>query len=143
VNAVFHISKRTLISVDEKLGRWGDEEVFYMVGATSMSSIRRRNRRSDQERISVDSNDSPGLGSVDLKSLNEFRDMVKALHRAGTSRAWDIESESLYLRHEIDRRSVDPAGLYQVGSFVGDSWREWNGRFRADTRDFSAAPRVQ
>jgi isoamylase len=26
--------------------------------------------------------------------------------------------------------------LYQVGSFVGDSWKEWNGRFRDDMRDF-------
>jgi glycogen operon protein len=30
----------------------------------------------------------------------------------------------------------DADGLYQVGSFVGDSWREWNGRFRDDVRDF-------
>jgi len=30
----------------------------------------------------------------------------------------------------------DAAGLYQVGSFIGDSWREWNGRFRDDVRSF-------
>src|SRR5258705_13157220 len=30
----------------------------------------------------------------------------------------------------------DAAGLYQVGSFVGDSWKEWNGRFRDDVRSF-------
>ena len=30
----------------------------------------------------------------------------------------------------------DAAGLYQVGSFLGDSWKEWNGRFRDDLRDF-------
>ena len=30
----------------------------------------------------------------------------------------------------------DAAGLYQVGSFVGDSWQEWNGRFRDDLRRF-------
>ena len=30
----------------------------------------------------------------------------------------------------------DAAGLYQVGSFVGDAWKEWNGRFRDDLRDF-------
>jgi glycogen operon protein len=30
----------------------------------------------------------------------------------------------------------DAAGLYQVGSFVGDSWKEWNGRFRDDARAF-------
>src|SRR4051794_41955283 len=30
----------------------------------------------------------------------------------------------------------DAAGLYQVGSFVGDAWQEWNGRFRDDVRSF-------
>jgi glycogen operon protein len=30
----------------------------------------------------------------------------------------------------------DAAGLYQVGSFGGDSWKEWNGRFRDDVRSF-------
>jgi glycogen operon protein len=30
----------------------------------------------------------------------------------------------------------DAAGLYQVGSFVGDTWQEWNGRFRDDARRF-------
>ena len=30
----------------------------------------------------------------------------------------------------------DAAGLYQVGSFVGDSWQEWNGHFRDDVRSF-------
>src|SRR5262249_47565564 len=30
----------------------------------------------------------------------------------------------------------DAGGLYQVGSFVGDSWKEWNGRFRDDVRSF-------
>ena len=30
----------------------------------------------------------------------------------------------------------DAAGLYQVGSFIGDSWKEWNGRFRDDVRSF-------
>jgi glycogen operon protein len=30
----------------------------------------------------------------------------------------------------------DAAGLYQVGSFVGDKWQEWNGRFRDDVRHF-------
>ncbi|MCB0151964.1 MAG: hypothetical protein KDE01_30450, partial [Caldilineaceae bacterium] len=28
------------------------------------------------------------------------------------------------------------AGLYQVGSFIGDHWKEWNGRFRDDIRSF-------
>ena len=30
----------------------------------------------------------------------------------------------------------DAGGLYQVGSFVGDGWKEWNGRFSDDVRRF-------
>jgi pullulanase/glycogen debranching enzyme len=30
----------------------------------------------------------------------------------------------------------DAAGLYQVGSFIGDRWMEWNSRFRDDIRSF-------
>src|SRR5258705_13402569 len=30
----------------------------------------------------------------------------------------------------------DAAGLYQVGTFTGDSWQEWNGKFRDDVRGF-------
>jgi hypothetical protein len=46
VNAVFHISKRAPISVDEKLGRLGSDKVFDAVGATRISSTRKRGRRS-------------------------------------------------------------------------------------------------
>ena len=28
------------------------------------------------------------------------------------------------------------SGLYQVGTFIGDSWKEWNGRFRDEVRSF-------
>ena len=37
---------------------------------------------------------------------------------------------------KLSAEAWDAAGLYQVGSFVGDSWNEWNGRFRDDVRDF-------
>jgi len=30
----------------------------------------------------------------------------------------------------------EAAGLYQVGNFIGDGWKEWNGRFRDDVRSF-------
>jgi isoamylase len=30
----------------------------------------------------------------------------------------------------------DAAGLYRVGSFVGNSWQDWNGRVRGDIRRF-------
>ncbi len=49
---------------------------------------------------------------------------------------WDIESEPALAGTKLIAEAWDAAGLYQVGSFVGDSWREWNGRFRDDVRDF-------
>ncbi|HEX8892403.1 MAG TPA: glycogen debranching protein GlgX [Terriglobales bacterium] len=49
---------------------------------------------------------------------------------------WDIESDPLLAGTKLIAEAWDAAGLYQVGSFVGDSWREWNGKFRDDVRDF-------
>ena len=49
---------------------------------------------------------------------------------------WDIESDPLLAGTKFIAEAWDAAGLYQVGSFVGDSWREWNGRFRDDVRSF-------
>jgi glycogen operon protein len=49
---------------------------------------------------------------------------------------WDIESDPALAGTKFIAEAWDAAGLYQVGSFVGDSWREWNGRFRDDVRDF-------
>jgi glycogen operon protein len=49
---------------------------------------------------------------------------------------WDIESDPSLAGAKFVAEAWDAAGLYQVGSFVGDSWREWNGRFRDDVRSF-------
>lgn len=49
---------------------------------------------------------------------------------------WDIESDPVLAGTKIIAEAWDAAGLYQVGSFVGDSWREWNGCFRDDVRSF-------
>ena len=49
---------------------------------------------------------------------------------------WDIESDPVLAGTKLIAEAWDAAGLYQVGSFVGDSWREWNGRFRDDVRGF-------
>ncbi len=49
---------------------------------------------------------------------------------------WDIESSPVLAGTKLIAEAWDAAGLYQVGSFVGDSWKEWNGRFRDDARDF-------
>jgi glycogen operon protein len=50
---------------------------------------------------------------------------------------WDIESDPVLAGTKLIAEAWDPAGLYQVGSFVGDSWKEWNGRFRDDVRGFA------
>jgi glycogen operon protein len=49
---------------------------------------------------------------------------------------WDIESDPELAGTKLIAEAWDAAGLYQVGSFVGDAWKEWNGRFRDDARDF-------
>jgi glycogen operon protein len=49
---------------------------------------------------------------------------------------WDIETDPALAGTKLIAEAWDAAGLYQVGSFVGDSWKEWNGRFRDDVRDF-------
>ena len=49
---------------------------------------------------------------------------------------WDIETEPALAGTKLYRRGLGRRGLYQVGSFVGDAWKEWNGRFRDDVRDF-------
>jgi glycogen operon protein len=49
---------------------------------------------------------------------------------------WDIESEPALAGTKLLAEAWDAAGLYQVGSFVGDAWKEWNGRFRDDVRAF-------
>jgi isoamylase len=49
---------------------------------------------------------------------------------------WDIESEPVLAGTKLLAEAWDAAGLYQVGSFVGDAWKEWNGRFRDDVRNF-------
>ncbi len=49
---------------------------------------------------------------------------------------WDIESDPVLAGTKLIAEAWDAAGLYQVGTFVGDAWKEWNGRFRDDVRSF-------
>ncbi|XZE45205.1 glycogen debranching protein GlgX [Pirellulaceae bacterium SH467] len=49
---------------------------------------------------------------------------------------WDIESDPELAGTKLIAEAWDAGGLYQVGSFIGDAWKEWNGRFRDDARDF-------
>jgi len=49
---------------------------------------------------------------------------------------WDIESDPTLAGTKMIAEAWDAAGLYQVGNFPGDIWKEWNDRFRDDIRDF-------
>ena len=49
---------------------------------------------------------------------------------------WDIETDPVLAGTKLIAEAWDAAGLYQVGTFVGDFWMEWNGKFRDDIRRF-------
>jgi isoamylase len=76
--------------------------------------------------------------------VDGFRfDLASILARDETGRPlenppvlWDIESDPVLAGTKLIAEAWDAAGLYQVGSFIGDSWKEWNGRFRDDVRRF-------
>ena len=76
--------------------------------------------------------------------VDGFRfDLASVLSRDETGRPvpnppvlWDIESDPLLAGTKLIAEAWDAAGLYQVGSFIGDTWQEWNGRFRDDVRRF-------
>ena len=48
----------------------------------------------------------------------------------------DIESDPVLANVKLIAEAWDAAGLYQVGRFPGESWKEWNGRYRDDVRSF-------
>jgi isoamylase len=49
---------------------------------------------------------------------------------------WDIETDPVLSGTKLIAEAWDAAGLYQVGNFIGNAWKEWNGRFRDDVRSF-------
>jgi len=81
---------------------------------------------------------------VDEMHVDGFRfDLASILTRDASGHVlanppvlWDIESDPLLAGTKMIAEAWDAAGLYQVGGFVGDSWKEWNGRFRDDARSF-------
>jgi glycogen operon protein len=81
---------------------------------------------------------------VEVMHVDGFRfDLASILARDDGGRAmpnppvlWDIESDPVLAGTKLIAEAWDAGGLYQVGSFIGDSWKEWNGRFRDDIRSF-------
>jgi isoamylase len=54
---------------------------------------------------------------------------------------WDIDSDPVLAGRKLIAEAWDAGGLYLVGSFGGDRWKEWNGRFRDDVRRFLKSDR--
>jgi glycogen operon protein len=81
---------------------------------------------------------------VDQMHVDGFRfDLASAMTRdeSGAAMAdppviWEIESDPVLAGTKLIAEAWDVAGLYQLGSFVGDRWREWNGKFRDEIRRF-------
>jgi len=48
----------------------------------------------------------------------------------------DIESDPVLAGTKLIAEAWDASGLVQVGHFVGERWKEWNGSFRDDVRSF-------
>ena len=55
---------------------------------------------------------------------------------ANPSLPWSIELSQVLAQTPIIAEAWDAAGLYQVGSFPGSRWSEWNGRYRDVIRRF-------
>src|SRR6516164_3737515 len=81
---------------------------------------------------------------VDVMHIDGFRfDLASILSRDESGRPlanppilWDIDSDPWMADTKLIAEAWDAAGLYQ---FVGDFWKEWNGRFRDDVRSFMKA----
>ncbi len=81
---------------------------------------------------------------VQVMHVDGFRfDLASVLARDETGQPissppllWEIESDPILAGTKIIAEAWDASGLYQVGSFIGDRWSEWNGRYRDDVRQF-------
>ena len=70
----------------------------------------------------------------DLASILSRDEQGRPLGKAPV--LWDIDSDPALAGTKLIAEAWDAAGLYQVGNFAGDHWKEWNGRFRDDVRSF-------
>ncbi|MDZ7315719.1 MAG: glycogen debranching protein GlgX [candidate division KSB1 bacterium] len=70
----------------------------------------------------------------DLASVLSRDEQGRALSNPPTLLSIETMPETAHAK--IIAEAWDAAGLFQVGSFVGERWAEWNSRFRDDVRRF-------
>jgi isoamylase len=70
----------------------------------------------------------------DLASIMSRGELGEPLERPPI--LWSIESDPVLAGTKIIAEAWDAAGLYQVGSFIGERFAEWNSHFRDDVRTF-------
>ena len=122
---------------------------FYYILAGRQVALRRLHRlrqhaeRQPADRAAADSGQPALLGHrrcTSTASASTSRRSCRATRRAArcpTRRSSGTSSRiPLLAGTKLIAEAWDAAGLYQVGSFVGDTWQEWNGRFRDDVRRF-------
>jgi glycogen operon protein len=81
---------------------------------------------------------------VQVMHVDGFRfDLASVLARDEAGRPlvsppilWEIESDPVLAGTKLIAEAWDAGGLYQVGTFVGHRWAEWNGPFRDGVRRF-------
>ncbi len=49
---------------------------------------------------------------------------------------WNLELAEIFSKTKLIAEAWDAAGLYQIGSFTGFRWSEWNGKYRDTFRKF-------
>ena len=122
-------------------------DVYYIleqgqVALRRLHRLRQHAERQPADRAPADPGQPALLGHRDARRRLPLRPRVDPVaRRAGHPLPnppvlWDIESDPLLAGTKLIAEAWDAAGLYQVGSFVGDTWQEWNGRFRDDVRRF-------
>jgi isoamylase len=75
----------------------------------------------------------------DLAAVLTRDEHGKPVHNAPI--LWDIDSDPMLAGTKLIAEAWDTGGLYLVGSFGGDRWKEWNGSFRDDVRRFLKSDR--
>ena len=135
-----HTAEGDHARADAVLSRPGQQCLLHP-GARPVALCRLHRHRQHAERQSphrapLDRRQPAVLGRGDARGWLPVRSGLDPLARRGRAGRWrirpilwDIETDPVLAGTKLIAEAWDAAGLYQVGSFVGDSWKEWNGQF--------------